>query len=99
MFIKKSFGMVPALGRTVWIVLAALYGVVYLVYAAKTGHPLKTIFSLTAAGLAALFLVNITARWSNVFIPVNGYSLGVAAALGMPGTVGLLLLQTLFSTL
>lgn len=84
------------MGKIVLICLAVIYGFVYLVLAAKTGRPIRTILLYAAAGLCALAVIDLTAPYSGVSIPVNAYTVGANAALGLPGTIGLLLLRMLF---
>ncbi len=82
--------------KIVVICLAVIYGFVYLVLASKTGRPIRTILIFGALGLIAMTVLNLTSRYSGVNIPVNGYTIGINAALGLPGTIGLLFLRLLF---
>ena len=48
-------------------------------------------------GIVAFFAANFVGGFFGVHIPMNWYSLSVAAVGGTPGVVLLLLLQTIFS--
>ena len=84
------------MGKIVLICLSAVYGFIYLVLAAKTGRPIRTILLYALVGLGAMALINLTTHFSGVSIPVNAYTVGVNAALGLPGTVGLLFTRLIF---
>lgn len=82
--------------KIIFIVLSVIYGFLYLIFAAKTKKPFKTIFFYAFLGLLGLILTNLTSTFSGIHIPVNAYSLGCSAALGLPGTIGLLILRIIF---
>lgn len=82
--------------KIIFIVLSVIYGFLYLIFAAKTKKPFKTIFFYAFLGLLGLILTNLTSTFSGVHIPVNAYSLGCSAALSLPGTIGLLILRIIF---
>lgn len=84
------------MGNIALICLAVIYGFVYLVLASKTGRPIRTILIFALLGIIAMTVLNLTSAYSGVYIPVNGYTVGVNAALGLPGTIGLLLLRMIF---
>lgn len=58
-------------------------------------HGLRSWLISALQGVAALFAVNLVGMVSGVTIALNGYSVGTAALLGMPGVIGTLLLQVL----
>ncbi|MEE1026649.1 MAG: pro-sigmaK processing inhibitor BofA family protein [Acutalibacteraceae bacterium] len=82
--------------KIIFILVSVIYGFLYLIFAAKTKKPFKTVFFYAFLGLFGLILTNLTASFSGVHIPVNAYSLGCSAALGLPGTIGLLILRIIF---
>ena len=82
--------------KTIIICLCALYGFLYFLFAILTQKPFKTIFTFAFLGISALALIDLTARFSGVYIPINSYTLGTSAALGLPGTIGLLVLRVIF---
>ncbi|MBR4726644.1 MAG: pro-sigmaK processing inhibitor BofA family protein [Clostridia bacterium] len=58
-------------------------------------HGIRSWLLSALQGVAALFAVNLVGLVSGVTIALNGWSLGAAALLGMPGVIGALLLQFL----
>lgn len=52
-------------------------------------------FMLSALqGIAAIFAVNVIGMVSGVTVAVNWYTLGTGALLGVPGVIGILMLNT-----
>ena len=82
--------------KTVFIYLCVIYGFLYFIFAIGTKKPFKTIFFYAFLGVLGVIVVNLTAKYSGVYIPVNAYTLGSSAALGLPGTITLLVLKTIF---
>lgn len=82
--------------KTVFICICVIYGFLYFIFAVGTKKPFKTIFFYAFLGVLGLIAVNITAKFSGVYIPVNTYTIASSAALGMPGTITLLILKTIF---
>ncbi|MBE6761854.1 MAG: hypothetical protein E7551_06165 [Ruminococcaceae bacterium] len=82
--------------KIIFICLCVVYGFLYFIFAVGTNKPFKTIIFYAFIGLAGLTLVNLTSKLSNVFIPINAYTLSISALLGLPGTISLLLLQMIF---
>lgn len=82
--------------KIIFISLAVIYGFVYLIFAAKTEKPFKTIFGFAVLGLIAMTVINLTSKFSGVYIPVNFYTVGINAALGLPATIGLVLARMIF---
>jgi hypothetical protein len=82
--------------KTVFICLCVIYGFLYFIFAIGTKKPFKTIFFYAFLGVLGVIVVNLTAKYSGVYIPVNAYTLGSSAALGLPGTITLLVLKTIF---
>ena len=58
----------------------------------------KTLLLSVSLGLLGLLAVNLTGRYTGVTLPVNGYTCGTAAALGVPGVCGLLILGMILGT-
>ena len=82
--------------KIIFICLLVIYGFLYFIFAAGINKPFKTILFYAFLGVIGLAAVNLTSKFSGVYIPVNAYTLGSSAALGLPGTVSLLLLKILF---
>ena len=51
---------------------------------------LKTFLMSALSGMAVFTAVNLLSRFTGVSIPVNAYTLGASAGLGIPGVLGLI---------
>ena len=78
------------------ISLAALGGLAVLIFAFKTGKPLRALLLNALSGLAVLALVDITTRFTGVHIPVNQWTAGISAGLGVPAVCLFLVLPVMF---
>lgn len=78
------------------IALAAIGGLAVLIFAVKTGKPIKALLLNSVSGLAALALIDITTRFTGVHIPVNVWSAGLSAGFGIPAVCLFLLLPIFF---
>lgn len=61
--------------------------------AVRSGKPLRRLFGSGAQGLGALALVNITAGLTGVSLGFSWLTAGCGALLGIPGVIGLVLMQ------
>ena len=82
--------------KIIFICLCLIYVFLYFIFAAGTKKPFKTIFFYAFLGLFGIAAVNITTHFSGVHIPINAYTLGTSAILGLPGTISLLILRIIF---
>ncbi len=78
------------------IAAVVLSGLAILIVCVLGRKPLRCIILNIAIGVAALAAVNITARFTGVYIPVNEWTVGGSAVFGMPGVCGIILLQMIF---
>ena len=62
----------------------------------RTGHFFRALLISAVSGIAVLFAVNLCSGFTGVSIAVNGWSLGTGAVFGVPGVVGMLLLNIFF---
>lgn len=76
------------------VLLISLLFISYFLY--KTGRPLKNAFYLLAISFITLAIINLTAPFSGVYVPVNPYSVTTAAVYGLPGIAGIIFLCTIF---
>lgn len=72
-------------------------GVLILISMLRTKHFFAALLLSVLQGIVAFFAANFVGGFFGVHIPMNWYSLSVAAVGGTPGVVLLLLLQTIFS--
>ena len=71
-------------------VCLAVYFSLYIWFAAKTGQFRKTVFWSVVAGLFALAAASLAAPFVHFLVPINWWTLGVSAAMSLPGVVGVL---------
>ena len=83
-----------ASGVTVVSVLS-LFAFMLLIIYIRSRRPLKSAGINALLGLAALAAVNLTARFTGVYIPINVFSLPGAAIFGMPAVCVFIILQTI----
>lgn len=72
-------------------------GVLILFSVLRTKRFFAALILSVLQGVIAFFAANFVGGFFGVHIPMNWYSLSVAAVGGTPGVVLLLLLQTIFS--
>lgn len=82
--------------ETVLTVAVIIYFLVYIILALNCKKPFKTLILIALGGLAALAVVNLTSRFTGVYIPVNPYTVGISASGGIVGTVALLIIKLIF---
>ncbi|MBQ3133757.1 MAG: pro-sigmaK processing inhibitor BofA family protein [Clostridia bacterium] len=62
----------------------------------KSGRPIRRVLSTAVQGICALAAVNVTGMFTGVTLGLGWVTGAVAAVLGLPGVVGLLLGQLIF---
>lgn len=82
--------------KIVVISAAVVYGFIYFILAVRTKKPFKTIFLFSFLGILSLLAVDITSKYSGVYLPVNQYTCLSSGIFSLPGTVFLLLLKIVF---
>ena len=79
----------------VYIVLAVA-ALAVLVAFARSGRFFGAVIGSVVQGVASLFAVNVAGMLTGVTVAVNPVTLTAVSLLGVPGTIGLLLLDTIF---
>ncbi|MBQ7540812.1 MAG: pro-sigmaK processing inhibitor BofA family protein [Clostridia bacterium] len=79
----------------VYFALAAAALAVLIAFA-RTGRFIRCVLSSAVQGLVSLLAVNVLGTLTGVTVAVNPYTLGAVGLLGMPGTISLVLLNTVF---
>ncbi len=74
-------------------VFAAIYLLVYIILAFCGKKPLKTIALCAVLGWISLAVVNLCSRFTDVYIPINAYSVSLTAAGGIPAAVAILAMR------
>lgn len=76
--------------RISFIIYLCIYVLLLLWLCHKNGSMLKTFLMSALSGMAVFTAVNLLSRFTGVSIPVNVYTLGASAGLGIPGVLGLI---------
>ena len=79
----------------VYISVISFFGLTVLFLHIKSRRPLRSAAINAVLGLAALFAVNLTSRFTGVHIPVNIYTVPSSAVFGIPACAALVIMQML----
>ena len=77
-------------------VLPAAAALAVLAACVRSGHALRSLFGTAVQGVVSLFAVNAVGTLTGVTIAVNPVTLAASGLFGIPGTISLLLLNTIF---
>lgn len=75
------------------VAVLSVFSLALLVFHIKSRRPIRSILLNAALGIAALAVINLTARFSGVHIPINWFSVGGSSIFGLPAVLSLLILQ------
>lgn len=64
--------------------------------ASRQQHPVRALLASSVCGIASMAALALLAPYTGVLLPLNRFTGFVAAVLGMPGVVTLLLLNLIF---
>ena len=79
--------------KTFFIVIFSLFAAVVLFFGIKSHKFLKTLLFNAFLGLCTLAIIDLTAKFTGMYIPLNWYSVGGSAVFGITFIVLLILLQ------
>lgn len=79
-----------------FICVLSLFEVVVMIFAVKSGKPLKTVFINAITGMAAIAIINFTKTFTGVFVPVNPITVTMSGFMGIPGVIGLIIFRFIF---
>lgn len=75
------------------IIILSLAAFVILGLSVGSGKPIKVLLINALIGVAAFTIVNLTARFTGIRIPLNEWTLAGAGIYGIPAVFGLLILR------
>lgn len=78
------------------IVLLSVSGLIMFVFAVKSKKFFKTVFFNAFMGLILLSIIDLTAKFTGVYIPVNEYTVTGSAVYGIPALLMFLALKFVF---
>ena len=67
-----------------------------LICSVKGGKPLKSLLLNAFMGIAVMAVIDLTAKFTGVHIPVNQYTVTGSAVFGIPAVCGFLVLPIIF---
>ncbi len=82
--------------KAFYITILSFFAVVVLFLAIKSRKLFKTLLFNGFLGLCVLAIINLTSKFSGLYIPLNWYSVGLSGVFGVPSVCLLLILQILF---
>ncbi|MBQ6815647.1 MAG: pro-sigmaK processing inhibitor BofA family protein [Clostridia bacterium] len=81
-------------------IFLCIYVVVYfiflLIFYFKTKKPFKNFLIFSTFSLIILFIINLTSKFSGIYIPINYFTTGAAVFYGLPGIIALVILRAIF---
>lgn len=78
------------------LALAGIFGLWLLVAVLRSGKPIRTLLSSAMQGLCALGLVNVLGAFTGVSLGFSWLTTGAGLMLGIPGVIGMLVLNIVF---
>lgn len=82
--------------ETYIIIAAAAVAIGVIIAVLRSPGFFKKFVGSAAAGLAALGIVNLTSAFTGVCVTVSWCNIIVAAVLGLPGVISLLIIKSVF---
>ncbi len=81
--------------KAFFIVVLSVFAAAILFFAIKSHKFFKTLLFNAFLGVCVLAIINLTAKLTGMYIPINWYSVGGSAVFGVPFVCLLLTLQIL----
>ena len=76
----------------VYILLGITYFYI-LILSIKSRKPFRFLFLNALCGVCVILLINLTQKFTGVFIPINQYTVVGSSTLGIPAIIGFLILN------
>lgn len=86
MIFLKTLGIITV----VWLSIGAM---ILIVLHLKSHRFIKSVFLNALLGFAAIAIINVTRKFTGVFIPLNWYTVAGSGTFGLPAVCGIVLLQ------
>ena len=75
------------------IVVLSVFALCILFFAIKSHKLFKTLLFNAFLGISILAIINLTAKFTGMYIPLNWYSVSGCAAFGIPAVILFLIMQ------
>ena len=82
--------------KILFIVFLSVFALLFLFFSIKTKRFFQSLLINALAGLSVIIIINLTKRFTGIFIPINEYSVIISSAFGAPGVIALLLINIIF---
>ena len=79
--------------KAFFIVILCVFALCLLFFAIKSHKFFKTLLFNAFLGLCVLAIIDLTGKFSGMYIPLNWYSVGGSAVFGIPAVCFFLLMQ------
>lgn len=77
-------------------IVLIFFALVIFIFALKSHKFFKTLFLNAFIGLSVLAIIDLTGKYTGIFLPINWYSVCGASVFGIPAVCGFLVLQIIF---
>ncbi len=81
--------------KAYFIIILSVFSLCILFFALKSHKFFKTLIFNAFLGICILVIIDLTAEFTGIYIPVNPYTVGAGASFGVPAITLLLVLQIL----
>ena len=78
------------------LILLTVGFIAVTVFSVKSGKAVKTLLLNAFAGAAVRAIINLTAKFTGVYVPLNPYTAAGAVCYGVPAVCGFLILPIIF---
>lgn len=82
--------------KTVIIAVLIIGAISVLIALFRNGHFIKNLFKILFQGIISLIAVNVTGLATGVTLSLNWYTIATASIFGLPGTIALVVMKSLF---
>jgi len=79
-----------------FIIIFSISILLIMIFAIKSKKFFKTLFLGALSGIGTVIIINLTSKYSGIYIPVNEFSVMASGVFGIPGVCGLLILNIIF---
>lgn len=81
----------------IFVIALFCIGEMVILYFSFMGRkPIKILFVNALLGLGTLVILKLLEGFSGIFIPINQYTVVASATMGIPATLGILILRLIF---
>ena len=79
------------------IIVLSIFFLAVLLFAIKSHKFFKTLLFNAFLGIGVLAIIDLTGKFTGIFLPINLYSVAGSGVFGIPAVCGLLVLQIILA--